>query len=267
MRISIHAPRTGSDTATRDGNAPNLRFQSTLPARGATKAISDAYVAATISIHAPRTGSDYGDSFQRSQPYKFQSTLPARGATERRIDGFNLRDAFQSTLPARGATASRRNPGGLDLISIHAPRTGSDITRRSNQWLRKYFNPRSPHGERPDKVCSYVHLLIFQSTLPARGATGCEMWLEQYLTISIHAPRTGSDPSMWTKTATSENFNPRSPHGERPAPLCDGVAVGGISIHAPRTGSDLIRRRSGEPAGYFNPRSPHGERRRGRARR
>ena len=78
------------------------------------------------------------------------------------------------------------------------------------------FNPRSPHGERPTE----------ELTDPDG---------ESY--ISIHAPRTGSDPSMWTKTATSENFNPRSPHGER------------------RWSLSGVRGRSD-----FNPRSPHGER-------
>ena len=33
--------------------------------------------------------------------------------------------------------------------------------------------------------------------------------------ISIHAPRTGSDPRPALPVSTSANFNPRSPHGER----------------------------------------------------
>ena len=124
--ISIHAPRTGSDylaekrlTSRLDFNprsphgerpggrykikAPD-RFQSTLPARGATEIddiikrgeeisihaprtgsdfpITNAFPATSdISIHAPRTGSDTSEVFQRFQPQKFQSTLPARGAT------------------------------------------------------------------------------------------------------------------------------------------------------------------------------------------
>ena len=34
-------------------------------------------------------------------------------------------------------------------------------------------------------------------------------------TISIHAPRTGSDKAIACMTDTLANFNPRSPHGER----------------------------------------------------
>ena len=169
---------------------------------------------------------------------------------------------FQPTLPARGATASTSS-------STH----GS-----------AYFNPRSPHGERPSGG---------QHTPP-----------EQL--ISTHAPRTGSDcttPSKPTPVRyfnprsphgerhtdtgsliSEQHFNPRSPHGERPVAsprptaffsfqptlpargatiirsgLRDAID---ISTHAPRTGSDcLAATYRGTPA-HFNPRSPHGERRR-----
>ena len=40
--ISIHAPCTGSDTSTRSGFTSTCPFQSTLPARGATRTSSDA---------------------------------------------------------------------------------------------------------------------------------------------------------------------------------------------------------------------------------
>ena len=55
-------------------------------------------------------------------------------------------------------------------ISIHAPRTGSDYSAIITERWTLYFNPRSPHGER----------------LVASKA-GCT------IRISIHAPRTGSD--------------------------------------------------------------------------
>jgi hypothetical protein len=35
------------------------------------------------------------------------------------------------------------------------------------------------------------------------------------------------------------SFNPRSPHGERPAVIAVGSAHGAVSIHAPHTGSDM----------------------------
>ena len=58
-RISIHAPREGSDEAKADVNG-NVQpvFQSTLPVRGATYLYRLATIYMTISIHAPREGSD-----------------------------------------------------------------------------------------------------------------------------------------------------------------------------------------------------------------
>ena len=58
LRISIHAPRTGSDGLWLSYRTSYLTFQSTLPARGATLFL-----------------------FIVSYALKFQSTLPARGAT------------------------------------------------------------------------------------------------------------------------------------------------------------------------------------------
>ena len=37
----------------------------------------------------------------------------------------------------------------MDIISTHAPRTGSDDAVILKQTVQRYFNPRSPHGERP----------------------------------------------------------------------------------------------------------------------
>ena len=51
---------------------------------------------------------------------------------------------FQSTLPVRGATALGIVQVNDGLISIHAPREGSDIWRDSGRRWTSYFNPRSP---------------------------------------------------------------------------------------------------------------------------
>ena len=57
------------------------------------------------------------------------------------------------------------------------------------------------------------------------------------LRISIHAPRTGSDKGPRSDGGADDDFNPRSPHGERPWDN-GSPAAHPISIHAPRTGSD-----------------------------
>ena len=141
--------------------------------------------------------------------------------------------------PRTGSDKSAKTERGITMISIHAPRTGSDCP--------------------PFTIGDFIHL--FQSTLPARGATNLSK---------------GHD--------AMRHFNPRSPHGERQqsspayAPFVPfqstlpargataqfdkvfqqiafqstlparGATFSGkviyqhilISIHAPRTGSDLV---------------------------
>ena len=85
---------------------PDLgKFQSTLPARGATTVQAVKSGLSPISIHAPREGSDLQPFVVFSQKQQFQSTLPARGATRGYFGSCTPR-RFQSTLPARGATAN-----------------------------------------------------------------------------------------------------------------------------------------------------------------
>ena len=212
-------------------------FQSTLPARGAT----DADVLFLCNV-------------------EFQSTLPARGATESETS-FTPAAKFQSTLPARGATDHAVKCADVECaISIHAPRTGSDApptptAARSGHFNPRsphgerpvrvggnsqtcYFNPRSPHGERQNAVFITNDATVFQSTLPARGATRCNHYAGN----------------------VRKYFNPRSPHGERPCRGYKARHEQTISIHAPRTGSDVVATNCNQVAMHFNPRSPHGER-------
>ena len=56
---------------------------------------------------------------------------------------------------------------------------------------------------------------VFQSTLPAWGATTQHLSHLSDPNISIHAPRMGSDEWRVIVKLMHRNFNPRSPHGER----------------------------------------------------
>ena len=103
-----------------------------------------------------------------------------------------------------------------NTVSIHAPRVGSDGFEYCND------EPGS----------------LFQSTLPAWGATLIPRFLSNSKLVSIHAPRVGSDgpracfADLWfafqstlpawgatiegrTQAAAESGFNPRSPRGER----------------------------------------------------
>ena len=170
-------------------------FQSTLPARGATK---DGVAYSTpifISIHAPCTGSDTPMTSVTPFGWRFQSTLPARGATVSRIAS----SAFSRISIHAPCTGSDR--GYLETrrprrISIHAPCTGSDIMAYNAIIDHKNFNPRSLHGERRSFFRTISSSALFQSTLPARGATKAQGDISDAQTISIHAPCTGSDSAI-----------------------------------------------------------------------
>ena len=147
-RISIHAPRAGSDRrgcqqwawhphfnpcSPCGERRPSVSlstgvklFQSMLPVRGATPDFRAPGFRAGISIHAPRAGSDRRVWSLLATPWTFQSMLPVRGATE-----------------------------------------GGQVIWRSTT----NFNPCSPCGERPMASNPLRQRIIFQSTLPVRGAT------------------------------------------------------------------------------------------------
>ena len=123
------------------------------------------------------------------------------------------------------------------MISIHAPREGSDSSWHLHQITFFDFNPRSPRGERPPILRQIGISLRFQSTLPARGATNLPEYGSAKPVISIHAPREGSDLRQI------------------------GISLRNlISIHAPREGSDRLVIIINHPLLHFNPRSPRGER-------
>ena len=146
---------------------------------------------------------------------EFQSTLPAGGATVKRAaHAFRLAQ-FQSTLPAGGATLPALRLVCDFLISIHAPRGGSDDPRCQRPPRPPDFNPRSPRGERPGIVFRRFPAGRFQSTLPAGGATRLK-------------------PHFWV----TEEFQSTLPAGGATIHAASDRPARRISIHAPRGGSD-----------------------------
>ena len=80
--------------------------------------------------------------------------------------------------------------------------------------------------------------------------------LTELHTVSIHAPREGSDAMPGRRLPPIFRFNPRSPRGERPGWYRRAVPYSWVSIHAPREGSDLNHIKDMCPYQSFNPRSP-----------
>ncbi len=147
--------------------------------------------------------------------FGFQSTLPARGATGP-SGSCRPRVGFQSTLPARGATQQSPpflqssqyfNPRSLrgerplislftglfSSISIHAPCEGSDVFFGTTNTAMFLFQSTLPARGATSIATSLTRHEAFQSTLPARGATSVRSCSCTRFTISIHAPCEGSD--------------------------------------------------------------------------
>ena len=78
---------------------------------------------------------------------EFQSTLPVRGATSENVVVLN-NGLISIHAPRAGSDVADLLRAGYVEISIHAPRAGSDRLLPCNTQFRSYFNPRSPCGER-----------------------------------------------------------------------------------------------------------------------
>ena len=169
--ISIHAPRTGSDVLEADALTIEVTISIHAPRTGSDAAARmNRHFIGFISIHAPRTGSDVGARVKRD--FTAISIHAPRTGSDRRKAMYNIIVyEFQSTLPARGATASKRYPqrnrGDFNPRSPHGERR----RRRLSAADAGHFNPRSPHGERLATAAVLLAHIVFQSTLPARGAT------------------------------------------------------------------------------------------------
>ena len=126
------------------------------------------------------------------------------------------------------------------IISIHALREESDNLGGVALPLNPHFNPRSPRGERPSSIMTRPLRVSFQSTLSARRATFSVYFCFAAAIISIHALREESDLLICRVVRFTQNFNPRSPRGER---LSSWRALAAerrvISIHALREESDV----------------------------
>ena len=145
--ISIHAPREGGDAGrrhilglsdhfnprpprggrrhNRDTFARQRVFQSTPPARGATRVQYDRSQGLRISIHAPREG---GDRTNRVPALHQEISIhaPREGGDKRiQLDAF-IRADFNPRPPRGGRLLERSHQGGARPISIHAPREGGD---------------------------------------------------------------------------------------------------------------------------------------------
>ena len=155
-----------------DQIAAALVFQSTRPARGATRPPQSwCYVEEDyFNPRAPRGARLWNRRFVvTARNFNPRAPRGARPTLRRCWEG---RTVFQSTRPARGATFRHKGCPAIFRITSHAPRDGRDHVRQSSlkaaeefQSTRPargattgavrplaapwYFNPRAPCGARP----------------------------------------------------------------------------------------------------------------------
>ena len=283
---------------------PGSVFQSTLPVGGATQSFFLNDIVSRISIHAPRGGSDAAQC--RKQSRRVISIHAPRGGSDgvtlpgtRNSIDFNPRSPwgerpeprqeqhkdceFQSTLPVGGATGC--SGGRKHSRPYFNPRSpwGERPGSHSATGGEDNFNPRSPWGERRHTRAAKVFGPLFQSTLPVGGATSTPALMRSFRSISIHAPRGGSDRLFTDIRKHGFVFQSTLPVGGATSDVRCFLRIYRISIHAPRGGSDRavkigiacswafqstlpvggatkIACTAGRGRTNFNPRSPWGER-------
>ena len=215
--ISIHAPREGCDSDVLAQALPGREFQSTHPARGATRQW--------------QTTSTQGSYFNPRTPRGVRQIRGGRHLARRPISIHAPRegcDSASAPSTAQSGHFNPRTPRGVrrllllfcfkfQVISIHAPREGCDRGLQQRLWLWLLFQSTHPARGATTSGRAYRALTTkFQSTHPARGATFIGLLFAHIYTISIHAPREGCDDPDFVYTI--------------------GETV--ISIHAPREGCD-----------------------------
>jgi len=298
--VSIHAPRAGRDAAAHiirricksfNPRAPrgarpadpqlarsSDSFQSTRPARGATRFPTSLRLYPNVSIHAPRAGRDARSWAAGGRADCFNPRAP-RGARLEKSSEIHQRLRFQSTRPARGATSARIVHFQVEVVSIHAPRAGRDTWNELVAYQAKFQSTRPARGATCATLFA-IRRLQFQSTRPARGATqraldGCFSFLFQST-----RPARGATGRRVDRRGT-QRFNPRAPRGARRSfsySLCTGIgfqstrpargATSGKScalsqwvFQSTRPARGATQARSGQGAmASFNPRAPRGAR-------
>ena len=279
--ISIHAPRTGSDRSGAGRTAVHLPISIHAPRTGSDIINNSTFETIKISIHAPRTGSDRESPAHGAGLHYFNPRSPhgeRHAPHQRRPSAFDFnprsphgerRDAIaplptQRDFNPRSPHGERRQSSGAmsmtQIISIHAPRTGSDGVSLPRELRRIYFNPRSPHGERQAPSVSFLPGTYFNPRSPHGERLKLSGRTSRQKEFQSTLPARGATSSTNSAKSAKIDFNPRSPHGERPngrknqdgwngfqSTLPARGATPGrmedphdlqISIHAPRTGSD-----------------------------
>ena len=172
-----------------------------------------------ISIHAPRAGSDSALTGDSPRPMYFNPRSPCGERL-----ALSTVKRYHSHFNPRSPCGERRLP-----------------TRQPFSFCR-YFNPRSPCGERRVDLFFELDLDNFNPRSPCGERRYRLTHSHKRETISIHAPRAGSDKSFNSQIYIPDRFQSTLPvRGATGLSLATRRRYQ-ISIHAPRAGSDADAR-------------------------
>ena len=206
--ISIHAPREGCDERPcctsetgrhyfnprtprgvrhllAEGQSAILEFQSTHPARGATRWCC----------------------WWRSSAPQFQSTHPARGATAPPLLSVSARGHFNPRTPRGVRQYAGADLEAIEKISIHAPREGCDLTPSPRSRPKTNFNPRTPRGVRQQTLPKSREFAWLNLLICTRGRRLSIQKQTRLCSIKLSFMLFGCEPagegvSSWTSHAT-----------------------------------------------------------------
>ena len=145
--ISIHAPRMGSDPSSTRAYSTSTNFNPRSPDGERLPASEPIMPLSAFQSTLPGWGATCASAVGRARPCDFNPRSPD-GERPGTGSPLTFNGLFQSTLPGWGATHCGIRGCRPVVISIHAPRMGSD-------WFH----------------VSGVPKMAFQSTLPGWGAT------------------------------------------------------------------------------------------------
>ncbi len=212
------------------------KFQSAPPSRAAAPLSNKKPASREVSIRAALTGGGRLDGLGLAGSRCFNPRRP-HGRRLPTAAGSRFGTLFQSAPPSRAAAYLHLFTGAHRRVSIRAALTGGGHPQRGRRVAGRCFNPRRPHGRRPTPPSVPKRRTTFQSAPPSRAAAGLDDWVTLAEVVSIRAALTGGGASPSCCSCVAGCFNPRRPHGRRPARV-------------------ILRLSSG----CFNPRRPHGRR-------
>ena len=242
LHVSIHAARAGGDSPAACVHFVAGVFQSTPPARAATRRRNRDRSGEHVSIHAARAGGDKNPAIRMPTSQTFQSTPPARAATRL---GPDCIDCSSVSIHAARAGGDASVSDASDMSVSFNPRRPRGRRRCASAVIstrRRCFNPRRPRGRRRRSGRYREWLRLFQSTPPARAATGTDGGGTPAILFQSTPPARAATATTRPHAREPECFNPRRPRGRRQGSLCSNPSISVVSIHAARAGGDCMSR-------------------------